>query len=101
MQCYAALISFLAALFHQTEHLAGISLPCTHCSFAQRQMWVLSSQLVRRLQVLNDPDYLSSVLGSLPGVDINDPSVQAALLSSQQASRDQTEKDKPDSKDKS
>jgi hypothetical protein len=35
----------------------------------------------RRVQVLNDADYVSSVLGSLPGVDPNDPALQATLQS--------------------
>ncbi|KAK9813378.1 hypothetical protein WJX73_003916 [Symbiochloris irregularis] len=46
---------------------------------------------------LNDPAYLSSVLGSLPGVDVNDPSVQAALNSSQQQRSNASDTDKANS----
>jgi 26S proteasome regulatory subunit N10 len=31
--------------------------------------------------VLNDTDYVNSLLGSLPGVDPNDPALQGALAS--------------------
>lgn len=33
---------------------------------------------------MTDPDFMASILRGLPGVDVNDPGVQAALLASQQ-----------------
>lgn len=32
-------------------------------------------------QVLSDPDYVNSLLSSLPGVDVSDPALQGALAS--------------------
>lgn len=45
--------------------------------------------------VLNDTDYVNSLLGSLPGVDPNDPALQGALAS---LTKSTDEKDKEDKK---
>ena len=49
---------------------------------------------------MSDPDFMTSFLSTLPGVDVNDPGVQAALLASQQAGNKQGQPDKDSKEDK-
>ncbi|XP_042476288.1 26S proteasome non-ATPase regulatory subunit 4 homolog [Macadamia integrifolia] len=46
-------------------------------------------------EVLGDQSFLSSILGSLPGVDPNDPSVKDLLASLQGQSEQKEDEDKP------
>ncbi|XP_043709946.1 26S proteasome non-ATPase regulatory subunit 4 homolog [Telopea speciosissima] len=50
-------------------------------------------------KVLGDQSFLSSILGSLPGVDPNDPSVKDLLVSLQGQSEQKEDEDKPPSED--
>ncbi len=49
--------------------------------------------------VLNDTDYVNSLLGSLPGVDPNDPALQGALASLTKSTDIKEEEEKEDGKD--
>ena len=42
-------------------------------------------------QVLGDADYVNSVLGSLPGVNTNDPALQDAVRALEQMGQDDTD----------
>ena len=50
------------------------------------------------MQGIGDPDFFTSILGNLPGVDVNDPAIQAALQSSQQRPDQPSDKPKPEDK---
>jgi hypothetical protein len=54
--------------------------------------------------VLNDPDYINSILASMPGVDVNDPAVKSAVQSAVDSLKDaaakKDEDDKPMDEDK-
>ncbi|BDA40933.1 26S proteasome non-ATPase regulatory subunit 4 [Coccomyxa sp. Obi] len=49
--------------------------------------------------VLNDTDYVNSLLGSLPGVDPNDPALQGALASLTKSTDNKEEEEKEEGKD--
>ena len=53
-------------------------------------------------QALNDPDYVNSLLSSLPGVDVSDPALQGALanLAKPGSGEDKDGKKEADGKDK-
>ena len=58
-------------------------------------------QVLPALQMLRDPEYLNSVLGSLPGVNPNDPALQSALQNLHDSSKGAEDKGKSDKKDDS
>jgi 26S proteasome regulatory subunit N10 len=52
-------------------------------------------------QQFQDPQFVNQLLGSLPGVDPNDPSIKSALENLEKANQDtDTEKDKKEGDDK-
>uniref|UniRef100_A0A7S2WGJ3 VWFA domain-containing protein n=1 Tax=Eucampia antarctica TaxID=49252 RepID=A0A7S2WGJ3_9STRA len=56
-----------------------------------------SSQQQEQFQ---DPQFVNNLLGSLPGVNPNDPAIQSALSNLQQQTKDEDDKDKKDSEKK-
>ena len=60
-----------------------------------------SPDVLPALQMLRDPEYLNSVLGSLPGVNPNDPALQSALQNLHGSHKGAEDKSKSEKKDDS